>query len=63
MRWASKRPRTGSKAPACYRCCTGLRDQLLDFLARRKHRGTVGDAAVAAATNNHKKAGVFYGQW
>ena len=141
-RWASTRPRTGSKAAACCRCCAasrstagasfayseldysfrqarltlgktvqqcrafslrserwryvywldepeqlfdlqadpnefddlgrdagtavlraGLRDQLLDFLARRKHRSTVGDAAVAAATNNHKKAGVFYGQW
>ena len=41
----------------------GLRDQLLDFLARRKHRSTIGDAALAAATNNHKKAGVFFGQW
>ena len=40
-----------------------LRDQLLDFLARRKHRTTVTEAAVAAATNNHKKAGVFFGQW
>ncbi|MFY9511384.1 MAG: sulfatase-like hydrolase/transferase [Rubrivivax sp.] len=40
-----------------------LRDQLLDFLARRKHRSTVTEAAVAAATNNHKKAGVFFGQW
>jgi len=40
-----------------------LRDELLDFLARRKHRTTVADAAVAAATNNHKKAGVFFGQW
>lgn len=40
-----------------------LRDELLDFLARRKHRSTVSEAAVAAATNNHKKAGVFFGQW
>jgi len=40
-----------------------LREQLLDFLARRKHRTTVTDDAVAAATNKHKKAGVFFGQW
>jgi arylsulfatase A-like enzyme len=40
-----------------------LRARLLDFLARRKHRATVTDAAVAQATANHKKAGVFFGQW
>ena len=41
----------------------GLRAQLLDFLARRKHRTTVSDAAVEAATAAHKRAGVFFGQW
>ena len=40
-----------------------LRDQLLDFLARRKHRTTLSDEAVIAGTNKHKAAGVFYGQW
>jgi arylsulfatase A-like enzyme len=40
-----------------------LRARLLDFLARRKHRATVTDAAVVQATANHKKAGVFFGQW
>jgi len=40
-----------------------LRDELLDFLARRRHRTTVTDAMVAAGTNNHKRAGVFFGQW
>ncbi|MBC7939651.1 MAG: DUF4976 domain-containing protein, partial [Chitinophagaceae bacterium] len=41
----------------------GLRSQLLDFLARRRHRTTVSDAAVAQATAQHKRAGVFFGQW
>jgi len=41
----------------------GLREQLLDFLARRKHRSTVADDAIARATATHKKAGVFFGQW
>ncbi len=41
----------------------GLRLQLLDFLARRRHRTTVSDAQVERATAGHKKAGVFYGQW
>ena len=40
-----------------------LRTQLLDFLARRHHRTTVSDAAVARGTAAHKKAGVFFGQW
>ncbi len=40
-----------------------LREQLLDFLARRKHRRTVSDAAVERATAAHKRAGVFFGQW
>ena len=40
-----------------------LRDQLLDFLAHRKHRTTLSDEAVIAGTNKHKAAGVFYGQW
>jgi arylsulfatase A-like enzyme len=40
-----------------------LRGRLLDFLARRKHRTTVSDEFIEARTNQHKKAGVFYGQW
>ena len=40
-----------------------LRDRLLDFLARRKHRSTVTDAALERATGAYKKAGVFFGQW
>jgi len=40
-----------------------LRDTLLDFLARRKHRTTVSDEFILQRTNTHKKAGVFYGQW
>jgi arylsulfatase A-like enzyme len=42
---------------------SGLREQLLDFLARRKHRSTVTDEMVARATAGHKRAGVFFGQW
>lgn len=40
-----------------------MRDRLLDFLARRKHRTTVSDAFVEQRTNQYKKAGVFFGQW
>ena len=40
-----------------------LRDRLLDFLARRKHRVTVTDDAVERGTGAYKKAGVFFGQW
>jgi len=40
-----------------------LRERLLDFLARRKHRTTLSDEAVERSTASHKKAGVFYGQW
>ncbi len=40
-----------------------LRNQLLDFLARRRHRSTVSDAAVERGTGAYKKAGVFFGQW
>ncbi len=40
-----------------------FRGQLLDFLSRRKHRTTVSDTSVEAATNAYKKAGVYYGQW
>jgi hypothetical protein len=42
---------------------SALRDQMLDFLSRRKHRTTLSDEAVLAGTNKHKAAGVFYGQW
>lgn len=40
-----------------------MRDRLLDFLARRRHRTSVTDAQVAAATASHKRAGVYFGQW
>lgn len=40
-----------------------LRERLLDFLARRKHRTTVSDEFVMRRTDTHKSAGVFYGQW
>ena len=40
-----------------------LRDQLLNFLARRRHRSTVTDEQVVRATAGHKRAGVFFGQW
>jgi len=40
-----------------------MRDALLDFLVRRKHRVTVSDGAVERGTNQYKKAGVFFGQW
>ncbi len=41
----------------------GMRDRLLDFLARRRHRTTVTDAQVERGTAAHKRAGVYYGQW
>jgi len=41
----------------------GLRDQLLDWLARRKRRTSVSHAFVESRTNRHKQAGVFFGQW
>jgi hypothetical protein len=41
----------------------GLRERLLDFLARRRHRTTVSDESVERATGAYKKAGVFFGQW
>lgn len=40
-----------------------MRDKLLDFLARRKHRTTVSDEFVEQRTDKHKQAGVHYGQW
>jgi arylsulfatase A-like enzyme len=42
---------------------SAMRDQLLGFLASRKHRTSVSDEFVVSRTNVHKKAGVFYGQW
>lgn len=41
----------------------GLRAQLLEFLAQRRHRTTVTDEQVARGTAAHKRAGVFFGQW
>lgn len=40
-----------------------MRNQLLGFLAQRKHRTTVSDDFVIQRTASHKSAGVFYGQW
>ena len=40
-----------------------LRDRLLAFLARRRHRTTVSDESVARGTGAYKQAGVFFGQW
>lgn len=40
-----------------------MRETLLDFIVRRKHRLTMSDEAVERSTNRHKAGGVFYGQW
>jgi len=40
-----------------------MRGKLLAFLARRRHRVTLTDAQIAASTAQHKRAGVFFGQW
>lgn len=40
-----------------------MRDQLLDFLAKRRNRTTVTEAQVFNGTAAHKRAGVFLGQW
>ena len=40
-----------------------LRERLLDFLVRRRHRITLTDAQIDHATAQHKRAGVFFGQW
>ena len=40
-----------------------MRDRLLDFLARRRHRTTLSDAQIESGTAQHKRAGVFFGQW
>lgn len=49
--------------PATATVRAGLRDRLLDFLAARRHRTTVTDAQNLQGTAQHKRAGVFYGQW
>ncbi|MBQ0929579.1 sulfatase-like hydrolase/transferase [Ideonella alba] len=40
-----------------------FRGQLLAWLAARKRRTTVSLEQIERGTDNHKKAGVFYGQW
>jgi arylsulfatase A-like enzyme len=40
-----------------------MRERLLGFLERRRHRTTLTDAQIAAGTAQHKRAGVFFGQW
>ena len=42
---------------------TALRDRLLDFLSRRRHRVTLSDAQIEHSTAQHKRAGVYFGQW
>jgi arylsulfatase A-like enzyme len=39
------------------------RDRLLQWLAQRKRRTSVTHEQVERATDNHKRAGVFFGQW
>ena len=50
-----------SPATEAVRC--DFREQLLAWLSRRKRRTTVTHDQVRRATNRHKAAGVFYGQW
>jgi len=40
-----------------------MRERLLGFLARRRHRTTLTDAQIEHGTAQHKRAGVFFGQW
>nr|WP_316642593.1 sulfatase-like hydrolase/transferase [uncultured Roseateles sp.] len=40
-----------------------LRNELFEWLARRKRRTTMTHAQIEASTGAHKRAGVFYGQW
>lgn len=40
-----------------------MRERLLDWFERRKHRTSVSHRFVESRTNTHKKAGVFFGQW
>lgn len=40
-----------------------MRSRLLQWQMRAKRRVTVSDEAVEKATNAHKRAGVFFGQW
>jgi len=42
---------------------TQLRERLMDFMARRKHRTTVTDEFILEHTGTHKDQGVFLGQW
>lgn len=39
------------------------REKLLGWLAQRKHRTTISHEQVERSTDNHKNAGVFFGQW
>jgi len=40
-----------------------FREQLLSWLARRRRRTTVTHEQVERGTDNHRNAGVFFGQW
>lgn len=40
-----------------------LRNELFDWLARRKRRTSMSHAQIEAGTAAHKRAGVMYGQW
>ena len=54
---------TSAASPRRKACGARCASKLLDFLARRKHRTTVSDEFIEQRTNQHKQAGVFYGQW
>lgn len=51
------------REPATEALRRDFREQLLVWLSRRKRRTTVTHEQVLRATNRHKAAGVFYGQW
>ena len=40
-----------------------LRHRLLEWMLRGRTRTTMSDEAVERATNAHKRAGVYFGQW
>jgi arylsulfatase A-like enzyme len=51
------------RSPATEAVRRDFRDRLLAWLAGRKRRTTVTHPQVERATDNHKNAGVFFGQW
>jgi arylsulfatase A-like enzyme len=51
------------RSPATEAVRRTYRERLLAWLAQRKRRTTVTHEQVERGTDNHKKAGVFFGQW